>query len=159
MRKKHLLLVMLVAMVMCITSCGTDKIESWNVEDYEQLEDIIRIDEAENDESTEVFTYKIRYKSDECEVIAYLSIPEKCLENEEAPEEYEKRSATYWADKIKCPVLIIHSELDERVSYAQAEKMDQCLEEAGKEYKFISYEDDVHGFHPEDLDIILDWCQ
>lgn len=89
MRKKHLLLVMLVAMVMCITSCGTDKIESWNVEDYEQLEDIIRIDEAENDESTEVFTYKIRYKSDECEVIAYLSIPEKCLENEEAYPEVE----------------------------------------------------------------------
>ncbi len=78
---------------------------------------------------------------------------------EEAPEEYEKRSATYWADEIKCPILIIHSKLDERVSYAQAEKMAQCLEEAGKEYKFISYEDDVHGLHPEDFDIIMDWCQ
>ena len=45
------------------------------------------------------------------------------------------------------------------MSYAQAEKMAQCLEEAGKEYKFISYEDDVHGLHPEDFDIIMDWCQ
>lgn len=294
MRKKFHLIFMLAAMVMCLTSCGSDKIKSWNVEDYEQLEDIIRIDEVENDESTEVLSYKIRYKSDECEVIAYLSIPEKCLENEEtypciiynrggnrefgankpeliayfaesldkivfatqyrgvsggtgqdefggddlhdvlklldlceefsfvdmdqlymmgasrggmmtymaireddrikkaivvcgeadnfmgweeredmhevymdligetpeeAPEEYEKRSAVYWADEIKCPVLIIHSELDERVSYAQAEKMVHCLEEADKEYKFISYEDDLHGFHPEDFEVILDWLQ
>ena len=75
------------------------------------------------------------------------------------PMAYEKRSATYWADEIKCPVLIIHSKLDERVSFEQAEKMVQALEEAGKEYKFVSYEDDVHGLHPEDLQIIMDWCQ
>lgn len=78
---------------------------------------------------------------------------------EEAPEEYEKRSATYWADEIKCPVLIIHSKLDERVSYAQAEKMAQCLDKYGKEYKLVSYEDDVHGLHQEDFDIIMDWLK
>lgn len=75
------------------------------------------------------------------------------------PMAYEKRSATYWADEIKCPVLIIHSKLDERVSFEQAEKMVQALEEGGKEYKFVSYEDDVHGLHPEDLQIIMEWCQ
>lgn len=76
---------------------------------------------------------------------------------EELPEEYEKRSATHWADELLCPVLIIHSKLDERVPYVEAEKMAECLEAASKEYKFISYEDDVHGFHPEDFEIIMEW--
>ena len=49
--------------------------------------------------------------------------------------------------------------MDERVSFEQAEKMVEALEEAGKEYKFISYEDDVHGLHPEDFSIIMEWCQ
>lgn len=75
------------------------------------------------------------------------------------PMAYEKRSATYWADEIKCPMLIIHSKLDEKVAFEQAEKMVQALEEAGKEYKFVSYEDNVHGGRPEDLQIILEWCQ
>ena len=41
----------------------------------------------------------------------------------EIPEEYEKRSATYWANEIKCPILIIHSKLDSRVSFSQAQKI------------------------------------
>ena len=75
------------------------------------------------------------------------------------PGEYEKRSAVCWAEEIKCPILIIHSKLDERVSFEQAEKMVKSLEKAGKEYKFVSYEDDVHGLHPEDFSIIMEWCQ
>ena len=75
------------------------------------------------------------------------------------PVEYEKRSAVSWADEIKCPVLIIHSKLDEQVSFEQAEKMVTALEYAGKEYKFVSYEDGVHGLHPEDFSIIMEWCQ
>ena len=75
------------------------------------------------------------------------------------PEAYEKRSATLWADEIKCPILIIHSKLDEKVSYKQAEKMVNALETAKKEYKFVSYEDNVHGLHAEDFQIIMDWCQ
>lgn len=75
------------------------------------------------------------------------------------PMEYEKRSAVSWADEIRCPVLIIHSKLDEQVSFEQARKMVVALEEAGKEYKFVSYEDGVHGLHPEDFSIIMEWCQ
>ena len=75
------------------------------------------------------------------------------------PEAYEKRSATLWADEIKCPILIIHSTLDEKVSYKQAEKMVNALETSKKEYKFVSYEDNVHGLHAEDFQIIMDWCQ
>ena len=75
----------------------------------------------------------------------------------ELPEEYKKRSATYWAEEIKCPVLIIHSKWDEKVSYAEAEKMVDCLEKESKEYKFISYEDNVHGLHLEDFSVIMEW--
>lgn len=77
---------------------------------------------------------------------------------EEIPEEYEKRSAVYWADEFKCPVLFFHSKEDPRVSYDQAEKLVAALEAAGKEYKFVSYDDDVHGSHPEDWDIVREWC-
>lgn len=77
---------------------------------------------------------------------------------EEVPEEYEKRSAVYWADEFKCPVLIFHSKGDPRVSYAEAEKLVAALEAAGKEYRFVSYDDDVHGSHPEDWAIVKEWC-
>lgn len=77
---------------------------------------------------------------------------------ESVPEEYEKRSAVYWADEIQCPLLLIHSKLDKLVSYQHAEKMAEALEKAGKEYTLITYEDDVHGLHhPEDVPLILDW--
>lgn len=73
------------------------------------------------------------------------------------PEEYEKRSAIYWADKINVPVLIIHSKGDETVSYNQAEEMTEKLKEYNKDYSFISYDDNIHGFHNEDIEIIVKW--
>lgn len=77
---------------------------------------------------------------------------------DELPEEYKKRSAVFWADEFKCPVLFFHSKQDPRVSYAEAVELATALDAAGKEYKFISYEDNVHGLHPEDVSIIMDWC-
>lgn len=76
----------------------------------------------------------------------------------ELPEEFEKRSATCWADELQCPVLIIHSRGDESVSYEQAEKMAECLQNAGKEYQLITYDDKVHGLHPKDFELIMEWC-
>ena len=68
--------------------------------------------------------------------------------------------ATYWADELKCPVLIIHSKQDWRVSHAQAEKMVQCLEDAGMDYKFISREGDAHGLQGvDDILAIMDWFE
>ena len=75
----------------------------------------------------------------------------------EIPEEYEKRSATYWANEIKCPILIIHSKLDSRVSFSQAQKIVTALKKANKEYEFVEYEDDVHGIHEEDYVKINEW--
>lgn len=76
---------------------------------------------------------------------------------DELPNEYKKRSAVYWANEINCPVLIFHSKLDPRVRYEQAVKMVEELETAGKEHKFVSHDDDIHGLHPEDRSEFLSW--
>ncbi len=294
---KKISIISILMLSVFLTACdnsqrGELEVKSWDMEDYEKLEDIISIEEITEDGSTEAVTYNIRYKSDDCEVVSFLSIPQICLQEKvaypciiynrggnreyganrpediaylaetsekiifasqyrgvsggtgveefggndlhdvlklidfcdvfsfvdmdqlymmgvsrggmmtymaakedtrikkivvisgvadafmnwderedmqkvymdlvkktpkEAPEEYENRSATYWADEINCPILIIHSKLDKKVSYAQAEKMEKSLQMAGKEYEFVSYEDDVHGLHPEDFAIIMNW--
>lgn len=297
MKKKIIFGALMIAMVLCFCGCNKAETASWNVQDYEQSEDIISIEEIDVEtgfsDGTQVVTYNVRYKSDDCEVVSYLSIPKECLEQEtaypciifnrggnkeysankatdiaylaessgkivfasqyrgvsggtgqdefggadlqdviklidlceefafvdmeqlymmgvsrggmmtymamrederikkgvvvsgladafmsyddredmrlvfeelvggtpeEIPEQYEQRSATYWADELKCPVLIIHSKQDERVSYEQVEKMIECLEDAQMEYKLVTYEDNVHGLHPEDFEIIMEWC-
>ena len=297
--KKKFIFGILCFMLLCLCACVTrNEEELWDVNQYERVEDIISIEKMDlgrmSSEGVEVSTYKVKYQVDDCTVVSYLSVPDACIEEQDAypciifnrggnrefganepediayfaessgkvifatqyrgvdggtgteefggadlndvlklidfceefafvdmeqiymmgvsrggmmtymavredsrikkaivvsgladsfmsyeertdmqkvfielirqtpksnPEAYEKRSATLWADEIKCPILIIHSKLDEKVSYKQAEKMMEALEEAGKEYKFISYEDDVHGLHPEDFSIIMEWCQ
>lgn len=70
---------------------------------------------------------------------------------EKMPEEYEKRSATYWADEINTPLLIIHATGDEKVSIAQADKITEALEQAGKTYEYITFDGNSHGeIRPED---------
>ena len=76
---------------------------------------------------------------------------------EELPKEYEARSAICWADEIDVPVLIFHSKGDARVSYEQAKAMASALHEAGKDCTFITYDDNVHGGHKEDFEIIQSW--
>lgn len=58
---------------------------------------------------------------------------------EEYPEEFYKRSAVCWADKIIPPVLICQGANDWRVVPEQAYKMDRALESAHKEHKLIVY--------------------
>lgn len=76
---------------------------------------------------------------------------------QEAQEEYEKRSAIYWTDEIKIPVLMFHSRNDEKVSFSQAEAMYQALKEEGTECSFVVYEDDIHGMREEEIPIINQW--
>lgn len=64
---------------------------------------------------------------------------------EQLPEEYKKRSAVCWADKIMPPILISHGTADWRVDVCQAKEMDSKLEQYGKEHRLDLYE----GFgHP-----------
>ena len=77
---------------------------------------------------------------------------------EEMPEEYEKRSAVYWADEIKIPVLIVHSRGDEKVSFGQAEQMYEKLKDH-TECSFIIHDDDLHEIHEEDIPKIVEWLE
>lgn len=60
-------------------------------------------------------------------------------------DEYIKRSAVYWADKIDVPILILHGEEDDRVSIQEPEALAEKLNEHDKEYKYISYPNGNHG--------------
>ena len=64
---------------------------------------------------------------------------------EEMPEEYARRSAVCWADKILVPLIICQGTNDWRVIPEQAYKMDKALSEAGKEHKLIIYEGADHS--------------
>ncbi len=76
---------------------------------------------------------------------------------QENPEEYKMRSAVYWADEIKIPVLIIHSKGDQRVSYSQAEDLYMKLKN-NIECRFISHDDNNHCVpQQEDIAAIREW--
>lgn len=62
----------------------------------------------------------------------------------ECPEEFKKRSAVNWAEKINTPILICHGTSDSRVKVEQAYRMADALEKAKKEYKLIIYENEEH---------------
>ena len=51
---------------------------------------------------------------------------------------------------------MIHSKLDEQVSYKQAEELYEKLKDT-TDCTFITHDDDVHGLHPEDLKTINEW--
>ena len=63
----------------------------------------------------------------------------------QVPQKYEARSATYWADKINVPLLILHGEADDRVSVEQARKLGEEMDKYGKVYKLITYPGGDHG--------------
>lgn len=74
------------------------------------------------------------------------------------PYEYERRSAVYWTDDIKVPVLLIHSRQDKQVSFQQSEKMYEKLKDS-TDCTFITHDDDLHGAHSEDLEKITEWLE
>lgn len=76
---------------------------------------------------------------------------------EQAPNEYQNRSAFYWADEITVPILIIHSKYDEQVSFAQAEDLYKKLKQTNTEVSFVVRDDGVHGLSKDDNKVILNW--
>jgi len=77
-----------------------------------------------------------------------------------AEEGYRARSAVYWADQIKVPVLILHSRTDRMVPVTQAIRMAEALQEKNKVFALHIYERDGHPL-PQNRDdrnrIIIDW--
>lgn len=62
-----------------------------------------------------------------------------------AAEHYRERSAVYWADKIRVPLLILHSRTDRLVPADQALRMAQMLQASGGTYSLHIYANDGHG--------------
>ena len=89
MKKRCIFLFLVCFLLICLGACGKKREDStWNVEQYENKEGIISIEELELGQlyaqGVEVSTYKIRYQSDDCEVVSYISVPKSCLKEKEA---------------------------------------------------------------------------
>ncbi|WP_458118878.1 alpha/beta hydrolase family protein [Paenibacillus sp. Z6-24] len=66
------------------------------------------------------------------------------------PERYEARSPAALAERIDCPVLIIHGRQDLQVDFSHADRMIRRLEELDKPYDVQIYEE--YGHHmPEEV--------
>ncbi|NBI27842.1 alpha/beta hydrolase family protein [Chengkuizengella marina] len=77
-------------------------------------------------------------------------------------EEYEKRSAVYWADEIDVPTLILHGEKDWRVPVDQARNMVDQLKKYQKDYKYIEYpygDHSLSAYSDEYKKEIIDWFE
>jgi dipeptidyl aminopeptidase/acylaminoacyl peptidase len=75
-------------------------------------------------------------------------------------QEYRARSAVYWADQIKAPVLMLHSRTDNLVPVTQSLRMAEALQEKGKVYSLHIYDQDGHSLpqNREDRNRrIIDW--
>lgn len=76
-------------------------------------------------------------------------------------EAYEERSPVYWLDRLHVPILIVHGTADSQVSVAQARKLAEGLERAGKDYAMELYEGLGHRFPRETdekaLDAVFSW--
>lgn len=79
------------------------------------------------------------------------------------PEEYKKRSPLEWADRLECPVLIIHGTEDEQVPYSQGLSMYERLRELQHEVELHRYEGLGHLFplsvHEEAVRRMIDWME
>ena len=74
--------------------------------------------------------------------------------------EYKRRSALYWPDKINVPVLILHGEDDWRVNVSQARKLAEELKKLGKDHKLVVFTHGDHGLNshrPERNRLIFEW--
>jgi len=63
---------------------------------------------------------------------------------EEVPLEYEKRSASFWADEIDVPLLVFHTEDDWRAPIAPVDAFVTSLESLGKEVTYIRQAEGGH---------------
>ncbi|MFQ3651644.1 MAG: S9 family peptidase [Gemmataceae bacterium] len=58
----------------------------------------------------------------------------------------ESRSPLFKADRIKIPMLIAQGANDPRVKQAESEQIVEAIKKAGKDVKYLLFEDEGHGF-------------
>lgn len=61
------------------------------------------------------------------------------------PDGYERMSPLTYADKIKDPLLIVHSEFDLRCAIEQAEQLFVALKARGRKVEFLRFPEESHG--------------
>ncbi len=49
--------------------------------------------------------------------------------------------------KLKAPILLAHGKHDKRAPIIQAERLKAALDEAGKQYQWLEFNDEMHGFY------------
>lgn len=62
-------------------------------------------------------------------------------------EEYRNRSAIYWSEQIKIPIIIQHGDADDRVPYEDATELVDLLKKHELQHKFILYKEGDHGLN------------
>ncbi|KAM0258446.1 hypothetical protein ACHAQJ_003785 [Trichoderma viride] len=77
-----------------------------------------------------------------------LTLP-KGASDEEREKIYKERSALYYVDKIKSPLLLLHGQEDTVVPLEQARLIADSLKEKGKDVKIVEFPGDGHSLgHP-----------
>jgi len=62
------------------------------------------------------------------------------------PDFYFERSPINFADRVRCPLLILHGEQDPRCPVTEARQLAATLEQQGTPFSFATYPDEGHGF-------------
>lgn len=75
---------------------------------------------------------------------------------EKREDEYKKRSAIFWAEKINVPLLVLHGIKDWRVNINQTYALVDKLKLLQKKHLFISYESD-HRITDKMIKDVIDW--
>jgi dipeptidyl aminopeptidase/acylaminoacyl peptidase len=58
---------------------------------------------------------------------------------------FRKISPIHKADRIRCPLMVIHGARDPRVPVGEAEQIVESLRSRGREVEYLRYEDEGHG--------------
>lgn len=77
-------------------------------------------------------------------------------------QEWDRRSACSWPEKLRTPLLILHGENDKRVNASQAEKLAEQLHEAGMTYELVIFPGGDHTLNTHRSERnrrIFDWFE
>ncbi len=65
---------------------------------------------------------------------------------DKAAERYRSESPVFAVDRLTTPLLILHGDSDQTVSFRHATALEAALKQAGKSYELIRYPGEDHGF-------------
>ena len=96
---KYSFYLLILSILLLLSGCGNTPDDTAFLEELKSIENVLEVEKVEfTEEGTDNFkvqTYLIRYQSDECEVEAYLSVPNKYLKS-------------WWQSGFRCQRSRIH---------------------------------------------------